>query len=225
MVLHVAPTPEGAAATRRALLVGIGRWGLPLPPDRIEDVKLLAGEVIANAVIHTGKAATVAAIWTGTAVRVEVADESDQMPLVQEHFGEEVTSGQGLTLVKALSNAWGAKVDKRTGTKVVWFECGPRHGLSVSQPEATVVAMPDRPHNEPRLQAPRAHEAPPRPRSGWIHRRGVAAVIAAGHVTVVGLLSQAAIHDVPSQFAATGPVFAPDLPPATSTLPHVTDGS
>ncbi|MGA5822177.1 ATP-binding protein [Kitasatospora sp. NPDC094028] len=138
LVLHVAPTPKDAAEQRRALLDGIRRWGLDLLDERIEDVELLAGEVIANAAIHTGKPSTVTATWTGAAVRVEVADESDQVPSVREHFGEAVTSGQGLNLVRALSDAWGVKVDECAGTKVVWFECGSTE--AAADPGAALVA-------------------------------------------------------------------------------------
>ncbi|MCC9307308.1 ATP-binding protein [Kitasatospora sp. RB6PN24] len=146
----MAPTLEDAAETRRRLLDGIARWGLPLPQERMQDVRLLASEVINNAVLHTGKPAIVSATWDGAVVRVAVTDESIQQPVVPGHSDEdpdahpdeERTHGRGISLVMALSDTWGVDTDEDAGTKTVWFECGPWHPLSPPLP-APVIAVPN----------------------------------------------------------------------------------
>ncbi|MFF2657685.1 ATP-binding protein [Kitasatospora sp. NPDC058032] len=200
---------KDAAEARRILLDGISRWGVALPSERIGDIGLLAGEVIANAVIHTGTPAAVSAIWTGTAVRVEVSDESLQMPVVKDQFGEAMTSGQGLNLVRALSNAWGVRADDSSGTKVVWFECGPRQEPSAGQPDATVAPPPERPHGAPRCRTPRAHALRPRTRHAGFHRRSGTAMVAAGRA-IADLCGRSVDHTPPDRLATTEAEAAPD---------------
>ncbi|MCX4745980.1 ATP-binding protein [Kitasatospora sp. NBC_01287] len=210
LVLHVAPTLEDAAETRRLLLDGISRWGLDLPPDRLEDLELLAGEVINNAVIHTRRAAIVTATWGGTVVRVEVADQSAELPVPCEESDPGLESGRGLNLVKALSNSWGVNVDEAASSKSVWFECGARH---VFQP-GPVAALPDRQLGAPDVRAPRTHRRPPRSPHRRLGRRVATAMIAAGHITVAGILGQIITQGPPHQLADHISASAPDLPSA-----------
>ncbi|MFJ5122318.1 ATP-binding protein [Kitasatospora sp. NPDC088548] len=141
LVLHAAPTKEDASNTRRSLLDGIRRWGLTMFEGlRLGDIELLAAELITNAVVHTGMPVQVTANWTGTAVRVEVTDSSTEEPVANDQFGEALTNGQGMNLVKALSNAWGVAVDHEAGTKIVWFECRPDHALTTGAQAVSEVA-------------------------------------------------------------------------------------
>jgi hypothetical protein len=57
---------------------------------------------------------------------VEVSDSSPMMPQ-QRHYGTGATTGRGIALVEALSEAWGAK-SSPTG-KTVWCRVGSDDGL------------------------------------------------------------------------------------------------
>jgi anti-sigma regulatory factor (Ser/Thr protein kinase) len=73
-----------------------------------DDVKLVATELAANAVVHSGAAHAVTVRYLGDAVRVEVTDLSPRLPHPQEPDVEGI-GGRGLHLVEALGSAWGAE--------------------------------------------------------------------------------------------------------------------
>jgi anti-sigma regulatory factor (Ser/Thr protein kinase) len=118
----VPPADEAVPAARRRVVDVVRRWGLEVPEDRMDDLRLLTSEVITNAVVHTGSACAVCVRWTGARVRVEVTDAVPNPPQVESQ-ALEAESGRGLRLVSALSAAWGTSLD-RAG-KVVWFEIAP----------------------------------------------------------------------------------------------------
>ncbi|MDH6578591.1 ATP-binding protein [Kitasatospora sp. MAP5-34] len=130
LVLHVAPTLDEASKARRAVIDGIKGWQLPFSPDRLADVAVCAGEVIANAVLHTGKPSTLTTQWTGEAVRLELQDADPRIPQRQQG-STSAESGRGLELLQALANRWGVipltvrRADGTSAGKTVWFECGP----------------------------------------------------------------------------------------------------
>ena len=92
-------------------------------PGAIDDVLLLASELVSNAVRHTSGAIEVSA-WCSPdgRWRVEVDDESAIPPVVQTaqtaHTGQ--LGGRGLQIVDALASRWGV-VKTRVG-KRCWFE-------------------------------------------------------------------------------------------------------
>lgn len=96
---------------------------MSLPAALLDDLELLTGEVIANAVRHTRAACSVVVRWTGERVRVEVADSSGVRPEVRRG-SVDAEGGWGLVLVGALAADWGSVRDG--AGKVVWFEVGPR---------------------------------------------------------------------------------------------------
>jgi anti-sigma regulatory factor (Ser/Thr protein kinase) len=84
-------------------------------------IELLAGEVVANAVLH-GPAdgeIRVEVQVDGEAVRVAVSDESPDRPRVL-HPEPTAASGRGMALVETLSSAWGIE-HRDAGGKTVWF--------------------------------------------------------------------------------------------------------
>ena len=86
----------------------------------IDDVLLLASELVSNAVRHTSGAIGVSA-WCSPEGRwwVEVEDESVVPPVVQTVPPEQL-GGRGMQIVDALASCWGVartKVGKRC-----WFE-------------------------------------------------------------------------------------------------------
>ncbi|MEU1507470.1 ATP-binding protein [Kitasatospora sp. NPDC005748] len=113
--------PDAAAiASARRLVVDVARfWRVPLSDDALRDVELCTSELLANAMEHTKARCKVMVRWTGTHLRVEVADTSLRLPN-PDSAQDTVTGGGGLILVAGLSHSWGwhpAGVGK-----VVWFE-------------------------------------------------------------------------------------------------------
>ncbi|MEU1281110.1 ATP-binding protein [Streptomyces sp. NPDC005805] len=131
------PSELGAVSAARREVVAIVRdWDVPLAQETVETLELLAGEVIANAVVHTAKGCRVTVCWDGTRVRLEAEDEeAGPLPGGRSADGED-ESGRGLRLVDSLALAWGCH--PTVGGKAVWFEVG---GRLSSEP---------RPHGAPR---------------------------------------------------------------------------
>jgi anti-sigma regulatory factor (Ser/Thr protein kinase) len=87
-----------------------------------ETVALLVSEVVTNAILHASGAAFVLRVLEhGLRLRVEVLDDSPQLPVPRGgvHLAE---NGRGLALVELLAIAWG--VADREGGKTFWFELG-----------------------------------------------------------------------------------------------------
>lgn len=84
-------------------------------------IELLAGEVVANAVLHGPEHGEirVAVRIDGSTVRVEVSDGSPRRPEVQ-HPEPTAISGRGMALVEALSESWGV-LELGPRGKTVWF--------------------------------------------------------------------------------------------------------
>ena len=110
---------------RQAVSVSRARGALhPLRPalgDRCDDAVLLVSELASNAVRHgSGPTFRLTARMRGRRCRVDVVDDGDSfVPPSQPAPPEEVLAGRGLTIVDALSDAWG--VDDGEPTHV-WFE-------------------------------------------------------------------------------------------------------
>ncbi|MEU7383629.1 MULTISPECIES: ATP-binding protein [unclassified Streptomyces] len=117
------PSDVSSVSSARRRVVAIVRdWDVPLAEDTVETLELLAGEVIANAVVHAGEGCRVTVSWDGTRVRLEAEDaEGGLLPQrVPADVDEE--SGRGLQLVDGLAQAWGVR--STTAGKAVWFEVG-----------------------------------------------------------------------------------------------------
>ncbi|GAA3794003.1 hypothetical protein CSO01_25650 [Cellulomonas soli] len=136
---------RSAASARRALLV---EDALVLRPERSapraarhwvmqvvagagvggavnQVVELLAGEVVANAVVHgpeSGQVRVEVAVEPDR-IRVAVSDDGGGIP-VAGHPEPSAPSGRGLALVEALAETWGT-VPREGGGKTVWFEVHP----------------------------------------------------------------------------------------------------
>ncbi|WP_313905776.1 ATP-binding protein [Streptomyces malaysiensis] len=91
------------------------------------DLALLAGELIANAIVHTGAPCTVCVTASGSRVQVEVTDV-DRGDLSPRRADLDDETGRGLFLINALASDWGTRLD-RAG-KITWFTLGPERALA-----------------------------------------------------------------------------------------------
>lgn len=93
-------------------------------PVLVEDVVLVATELVTNAVLHTAGTVEVAA-WRAPdgAWRVEVADESPVVPVLQDDVPLRQPNGRGLRIVQALATSWG--VVRTDSGKRCWVELRP----------------------------------------------------------------------------------------------------
>ena len=109
----------------------------PVPDDIRRTVGLLTSELVTNAVLHAATPVTVTLLRETGAIRVEVADESPQLPTLKS-YGEDAVTGRGLHLVSALADSWGSR--RRDEGKVVWFELGEPPDADEPPPEDPSLA-------------------------------------------------------------------------------------
>lgn len=117
---HVAQNdPEALCSARHAIRGTVRAWG---GRERSDEIELVAGELITNALLHTDGGAVVT-LRMPTAhrrrLRVEVEDRSSALPRRRD-AGTADLSGRGLLLVDRLADAWG--VESRGSGKCVWCE-------------------------------------------------------------------------------------------------------
>ncbi|MEV5171310.1 SpoIIE family protein phosphatase [Streptomyces flaveolus] len=117
---HVAPgDPEALTQARHMIQAAVRAWGAH---DLADEIELVAGELITNALMHTEGSAivTLRALDDGDRrLRIEVEDGSSALPRRRD-AGEIGVSGRGLVLVERLADSWG--VEARGGGKAVWCE-------------------------------------------------------------------------------------------------------
>lgn len=138
----------------------VRHWNQPIAPDAVDTLELLAGEVIANAVVHTGSGCHVTVSWNGTCLRVEVKDPGPDLVLRPTAVTTDAECGRGLQLVECLAERWGS-LPTLTG-KAVWFEIDGRVPSSSRTPSEPYGKKRDRP------ALPRT--APAVQDTGWLAR-------------------------------------------------------
>jgi serine phosphatase RsbU (regulator of sigma subunit) len=94
----------------------LAAWGCEPVAD---DVALLTSEIVTNAQLHGAPPLGVRVRRLRSAVRVEVEDGSDRLPMVKD-YELEAGTGRGIRLLEDVADAWGAEATP--GGKVVWFE-------------------------------------------------------------------------------------------------------
>ncbi|WP_261576389.1 ATP-binding protein, partial [Frankia gtarii] len=85
----------------------------------VDDVRLVLSELTTNALLHGAAPVEVRIHTGGAALRVEVSDASQTMPLRPPAGGDGLT-GRGMALVAASATRWG--VQPMTAGKIVWAE-------------------------------------------------------------------------------------------------------
>jgi anti-sigma regulatory factor (Ser/Thr protein kinase) len=126
-VLAVRHDPASAALVRRSIADDLS--ARDVAPHSIDDVVLVASELVGNAVIHASASFEdeLDITWElePEAVVVRVHDGSDAVPR-QRSTNQSETGGRGLTIVAAIALDWGVR---RTGHgKQVWARIPVTHG-------------------------------------------------------------------------------------------------
>ncbi len=124
LVWSLPPVPEAVREVRHRLRTHL----TIVPQPHLDDVLLVASEVLTNAIRH-GEGPLVVQVWPGPDVlRVEVVDHGPVAPMRPRERGEGDEGGWGLHIVEALASRWGvAPVEPGPG-KRVWFEVDTQTG-------------------------------------------------------------------------------------------------
>ena len=115
------PVGPAAASTARATIT---RWlAGHVPPEVLEDARLLASELVTNSIGHAelpdDASLRLAVQLNGGALRVEVRDPGTNGHVAPRKPDRERGGGFGLQLVDMIATRWGVN---RTGGTHVWFE-------------------------------------------------------------------------------------------------------
>ncbi|WNV87511.1 ATP-binding protein [Umezawaea sp. Da 62-37] len=105
----------------RAIRAGLrGHLAAVAAPWVVDDVLLVAGELVANAYLHTRSPRRIRVSRTRCLVVVEVGDGDPGCPVLRPPSLTR-TGGRGMRIVSGLSRAWGVRHDTEGG-KTVWAE-------------------------------------------------------------------------------------------------------
>jgi anti-sigma regulatory factor (Ser/Thr protein kinase) len=115
----VAPAVDAVPSARRQVVTLAEMLGVKGQDQTLETLKLLASEVIANAVLHSASPCAVVVTRNDELLRVEVTDNDPTLPSAVA-AGPNDESGRGLLLVDALADAWGMQPVPEG--KTTWFE-------------------------------------------------------------------------------------------------------
>lgn len=98
--------------------------------ELVEPATLVTSEIVTNALVHAGTEVELRVLSTADAVRVEVQDGGEHVP-VRRKYAETAGTGRGLQLVEELSDRWG--VAHGSAGKAVWFEIGDLAGHGATE--------------------------------------------------------------------------------------------
>jgi anti-sigma regulatory factor (Ser/Thr protein kinase) len=107
---------RSAAEARRFVERMLRAWGCA---TLIETAQLLVSELVVNAVLHARTDARLRLVLDDERLHVEVRDRSTVLP-DRRPYSPTATTGRGLMILDALSDAWGVQATD-TG-KTVWFD-------------------------------------------------------------------------------------------------------
>jgi anti-sigma regulatory factor (Ser/Thr protein kinase) len=110
--------PRNAIAARLARGMLDDRFAAELDRPELDAGKLVATELVNNAMIHGQGRITMRADLDRDRLRVDVADEGSGFATRKRAVGFDKLAGLGLRIVAAASSRWGVL----DGTAQVWFE-------------------------------------------------------------------------------------------------------
>ena len=118
--LRLAPEPEVVTTARHALdqLTDL------LPPEKLEDVRLVVSELVTNSILHAGLSPDEQISLTLTvsagSVRGRVCDPGPGFGMPSEPSPRsDLSGGWGLPIVETISDRWGVEGNSHA---CVWFE-------------------------------------------------------------------------------------------------------
>jgi anti-sigma regulatory factor (Ser/Thr protein kinase) len=120
IALKLAPNPDVAVTARHEL----DSLAELLPADKLEDVRLVVSELVANSIIHAGlspddRISLFVSVSGGT-VRGRVCDPGPGFEVPSEPRPRaDLSGGWGLPIVERISDRWGVERDNHV---CVWFE-------------------------------------------------------------------------------------------------------
>jgi anti-sigma regulatory factor (Ser/Thr protein kinase) len=112
-------TEDEVSPARRAVVEKVRVWGVPLDDETADVIRLVASELITNAVVHGEGSVTVGLYHRPGCVVIDVLDGSPQVPQVST-AGDGDESGRGMALVGFLAARSGREPTARG--KRVWAE-------------------------------------------------------------------------------------------------------
>jgi anti-sigma regulatory factor (Ser/Thr protein kinase) len=118
--LRLAPEPEVVTTARHAL----NQLTDLLPPEKLEDVRLVVSELVTNSILHARLSADDQILLTVTvadgAVRGSVCDPGPGFGMPSEPSPRsDLRGGWGLPIVETISDRWGVEGNSHA---CVWFE-------------------------------------------------------------------------------------------------------
>jgi two-component sensor histidine kinase len=124
--LLVRHDPSSAAIVRKEIAADLSAHRIT--PDSVDDVILVASELVGNAITHVGGEADLDIAWSidESTVIVRVQDGSTEQPRMRQATPT-ATNGRGLTIVTALALEWG--VHQVGLGKQVWARIAVRHAI------------------------------------------------------------------------------------------------
>lgn len=111
--------PSAVAFARDRVITQIQAWGVRLGEEKRNAVKLVASELITNAVVHAGGFVTVGLYLSEDRLLLVVHDDNPEPPN-RQNVAEDDEGGRGLALVDFLAarNGW----EPTNNGKKVWAE-------------------------------------------------------------------------------------------------------
>jgi two-component sensor histidine kinase len=109
------------------------RWGATLDRPLLDEVKMMASELVGNALVHSGRPMgdplTLSIKITDDVLRLEVIDQG---PGVEHLTPRQTFPASGLQCVDLLSDRWGGKHENSFH---VWFEIDVTPGTTITRTE------------------------------------------------------------------------------------------
>ena len=118
--VRLAPEPDDITTARHAL----DRLADLLPPEKLEDVRLVVSELVTNSVRHAGlspdEEISLTVMISDESMRGRVCDPGPGFEKPSEPRPRtDLRGGFGLPIVERISDRWGVE---RNGCACVWFE-------------------------------------------------------------------------------------------------------
>lgn len=110
--------PASTRSARSFVLEAVG----DAPPDVLDAIAVMVGELTMNAVQHARTDFEVTVEQTGGGVRVKVTDSNASYPAAGPMPAPGSSRGRGLPIVRSLADDWGLIPAQHGPGKTIWFE-------------------------------------------------------------------------------------------------------